>query len=78
MTSNEHDAIEQNVEHHETNNSIYYTREMELCTVSYDMLNRGTYRQNKRHEKYGPREKVNLVEQIEIWPGLSYWLAGGG
>ena len=27
MTSNEHGAIEHNVEHHETNNLTYYTRE---------------------------------------------------
>ena len=32
-----------NVEHHETNNSIYYTREIELHTESYAMLNRGMY-----------------------------------
>ena len=30
MASNEHGAIEQNVEHHETNNLTYYIRESEL------------------------------------------------
>ena len=43
MASNEHGAIEQNVEHHETNNLRYYTRETELHAESYAMLNRGTY-----------------------------------
>ena len=38
MASNEHGAIEQNVEHHETNNSIYYTRETELHAESYGMM----------------------------------------
>ena len=42
MASNEHGSIEQNVENHETNNSIYYTRETELYAESYAMLNRGT------------------------------------
>ena len=41
MASNEHGAIEQIVEHHEANNSIYYTRETELYVVSYAMMNKG-------------------------------------
>ena len=36
MTSNEHGAIEQNVEHHEANKSTYYTHESELHARSYD------------------------------------------
>ena len=42
MDSNEHGAIEQNVEHHEMNISIYYTRETELYAESYDAMNMGT------------------------------------
>ena len=41
MDSNEHGEIEQNVEHHEANNSIYYTRETELYAESYDAMNMG-------------------------------------
>ena len=41
MASNEHGAIEQNVEHHEANNLTYYTRETELCIESYAMMNMG-------------------------------------
>ena len=48
MTSNEHGAIEQNVEHHDTNNLTYYTRETELYAESYAMLNLGTYYENQR------------------------------
>ena len=43
MDSNEHGAMEQNKEHHEANRSIYYTRETELHTQSYDAENRGKY-----------------------------------
>ena len=39
MTSNEHGAIEQNVEHHEANNLTYYTRESELHARSYALSN---------------------------------------
>ena len=41
MASNEHGAIEQNVEHHEANNLIYYTREAKLYAKSYDAMNMG-------------------------------------
>ena len=40
MDSNEHDAIEQNVEHHESNILIYYTRETKLYAESYDAMNK--------------------------------------
>ena len=43
MDSSEHGAMEQNEEHHETNISIYYMRETELYTESYDALNIGMY-----------------------------------
>ena len=36
MDSNEHGAMEQNVEYHETNILIYYTHETELYAESYD------------------------------------------
>ena len=36
MNSNEHGAMEQNVEHHESNISIYYRHETELYAESYD------------------------------------------
>ena len=42
MTPNEYGAIEQNEEHHETNNFTYYTRESELHARSYDITNKGT------------------------------------
>ena len=42
MTSNENGATEQNVEHHETNNLTYYTRESELYAQSYGIGNIGT------------------------------------
>ena len=42
MASNEHGAIEQNEEHHKTNDLIYYTRETELHAESYAMMNMGT------------------------------------
>ena len=48
MASNEHGAIEQNVEHHETNNLIYYTRETELYAESYDAMNIAIYCEDKR------------------------------
>ena len=35
MTSNEDGAIEQNEEHHETNNLTYYTRKSDLYAQSY-------------------------------------------
>ena len=43
MDSNEHGAMEQNEEHHETNNSIYYTGETELYAESYDAENMAIY-----------------------------------
>ena len=43
MASNEQGAIEQNVDHHEANNSIYYTRETELYAESYDAMNIAIY-----------------------------------
>ena len=43
MTSNEHGAIEKNVEHHEANNLTYYTHKTELNAESYALLNMGTY-----------------------------------
>ena len=43
MDSNEHGIKEQNVEHHETNISIYYTHETELYAESYDAMNRARY-----------------------------------
>ena len=43
MTSNENGAIEQNEEHHETNNLTYYTRESELHAQSYGISNRARY-----------------------------------
>ena len=46
MASNEHGAMEQNEEHHETNNSIYHKRETELYAESYDALNMGIYHKN--------------------------------
>ena len=39
MTSNEHGAIEQNEEHHETNNLTYYTYETEQHAWRYDAMN---------------------------------------
>ena len=39
MTSNEHGAIEQNVEHHETNNLTYYTHKTDMHAQSYDAEN---------------------------------------
>ena len=57
MASNEHGAIKQNVEHHETNISIYYTRETVLYTKSYDALNRDIYRKNNRTEISGKERK---------------------
>ena len=58
MDSNEHGAIEQNVEHHEANISIYYTHETELYAESYDTMNMGIYHKNfKTSKKIGVREK---------------------
>ena len=42
MASNEHGAIEQNLEHHETDILTYYMRETELYAESYDAMNMGT------------------------------------
>ena len=39
MDSNEHGAMEQKVEHHQANISIYYTHETELYAESYDVEN---------------------------------------
>lgn len=39
MTPTEQGAIEQNEEHHETNNLTYYTHESELYARSYTQLN---------------------------------------
>ena len=46
MDSNEHGSMEQNVENHEANISIYYTRETELYAESYDAMNMGTCCEN--------------------------------
>ena len=43
MDSNEHGAMEQNEEQHESNISIYYTRETELYAESYDAKNMCIY-----------------------------------
>ena len=53
MASNEHGAIEQNVEHHEANNLTYYTRETELYAESYAMMNMGTYVKNTKTAIWG-------------------------
>ena len=59
MTSNEHGAIEQNVEHRETNNLTYYTRQSELHARSYALLNMGTccriLRTQKKRGRRGQR-----------------------
>ena len=60
MTSNEHGAIEQNVEHHETNNLTYYTRESELHARSYALRNKSTFCEIKDLEKNRVSGKVNL------------------
>ena len=39
MDSNEHGAMEQNLEHLVTNISTYYTHETELYAESYDAMN---------------------------------------
>ena len=59
MASNEHGAIEQNVEHHETNNLTYYTHETELYAESYDAMNMGMYDKNIRTWGIRGEEKVN-------------------
>ena len=43
MASNEQGAIEENVEHHEANNTIYDTRETDLYAESYDAVNMAIY-----------------------------------
>ena len=50
MDSKEHGAMEQNVEHHEANNTIYYARETELYTWSYTRSNKhDTMEQKEEH-----------------------------
>ena len=71
MDSNEHDALEQNVEHLEVNISIYYTHETELYAESYDALNRSiSCKKLGDLEKSGEGKKVNHCAWIWIGPVL--------
>ena len=84
MTSNEHGAIERNVEHHETNNLTYYTRETELHARSYALLNRGTYAKILRTWRiFRARESQRSIpdpigEKLGLWLGLGLLFAGDG
>ena len=59
MTSNEHGAIEQNIEHHEANNLTYYTHETEVYAESYAMMNRCTCCRILRLRNISGTGKVN-------------------
>ena len=69
MESNEHGAMEQNVEHHETNISIYYTHETELYAERYDAFNRCTYCKNNMTSRKIEREKRGQPSVDPSWIG---------
>ena len=61
MAPNKHGAMEQNEEHHEANNLIYYTRETELYAESYHAMNMCIYHKNFKTGKNGGPGKVNRL-----------------
>ena len=65
MASNEHGAMKQNEEYHETNNSIYYMRETELYAESYDAMNMAIYCKNIRTSVFrGEMKKSTFSDPI--------------
>ena len=65
MTSNEHGAIKQNVEYHETNNLTYYTSESELHARSYALSNMSIcYRMQRNLDKNRARESIPGVSRF--------------